>query len=275
MDTKGGLAAFMIATAAAAKRSLKGDVIFTGVVDEEFASLGTESIVGHVHADAAIVAEPSALEIQTCHKGFVWLEVETAGVAAHGSRFEEGVDAIAKMGKFLVALDELSQRLESRPSHPVLGPPSVHASLITGGQELSSYPASCRVSVERRTLPNESRASVQSEFQELLDGLRVEDPKFIGSCRTTFSRDSLEVGMQSEIVEILARHVHRHLGREPVVSGSSGWTDAALLATAGIPSIIFGPAGEGPHATLEWVDLESARSCCSIVLAAITEFCGG
>jgi acetylornithine deacetylase len=275
MDTKGGLAAFMIATAAAAKRPLKGDVIFAGVVDEEFASLGTESILGRVRADAAIVAEPTGLEIQTCHKGFMWLEVETAGVAAHGSRFEQGVDAIVKMGKFLVALEELGRRLESRPGHPLLGPASVHASIITGGQELSSYPASCRVSVERRTLPNETHGSVQAEFQELLDRLRAEDPNFTASCRTTFSREPLDVSTQSDIVEILGKQVHRHLGHEAVISGSSGWTDAALLSTNGIPSIIFGPSGEGLHALLEWVDLESVRQCCSIVLAAITEFCGG
>src|SRR5436309_6009537 len=122
MDTKAGLAAFMLATAAAAERQLEGKVIFAGVIDEEFASLGTESIAVRFQADAAIVAEPTALEIATCHKGFVWLDIATTGVAAHGSRFEEGVDAIAKMGKFLGALEVLSSELKAAPQHPLLGP---------------------------------------------------------------------------------------------------------------------------------------------------------
>ena len=271
MDTKGGLAAFMVATATAAKDDLIGKVIFNGVIDEEFASLGTESLVGRYQADAAIVAEPTGLEIVTSHKGFVWLDVETVGVAAHGSRFEEGVDAIVKMGRFLGALDELSSRLQAR-RHPVLGPGSVHASLIKGGQELSSYPASCTLSVERRTLPGESADMVHTEIQGLIDHLRTADPQFRASCRTTFSREPLDVSAQSDIVDGLTRQFRNLLGRDPAITGLSGWTDAALLTAAGIPSVVFGPSGEGLHGGREWVDLESVAQCCAVVLATVTDF---
>ena len=193
MDTKGGLAAFMLATAAAAERQLEGKVIFTGVVDEEFASLGTESLAARFQADAAIVAEPTALEIAICHKGFAWLEIETSGVAAHGSKFEQGVDAITKMGKFLCALEELSGLLETGPRHPILGPASVHASLIDGGQELSSYPATCKLSLERRTLPGETPEAVGAEIQALIDRLSAVDPDFRATARLTFSREPLDV----------------------------------------------------------------------------------
>jgi acetylornithine deacetylase len=274
LDTKGGLAAFMVATVEASTRGLPGDVIFTGVIDEEYASIGTEALLPHVRADTAIVAEPTNLEIHPCHKGFVWLEVETHGRAAHGSRFKEGVDAIAKMGKFLAALDDFGRRLESGVGHPLLGPASVHASLINGGQELSSYPQTCRVSIERRTLPGETPAQVQEEIHHLLDRVGADDPQFVADCRVTFSREPLEVDRQAPIVEIMSRCIGKELGREGVIGGTTGWTDAALLNSVGIPSIVFGPAGEGLHGTNEWVDLESVRQCASIVMGAIAEFCG-
>ncbi|HET9920604.1 MAG TPA: M20/M25/M40 family metallo-hydrolase, partial [Ktedonobacteraceae bacterium] len=152
-DMKGGLAAILVAGAAAKQRDLRGDVIVTAVCDEEYASIGTASVVKNWRADAAIVTEPTELDICVAHKGFCWLDIETTGVAAHGSLPELGVDAIAKMGKVLVALEALDRSLRAAPSHPLLGSGSLHASLIAGGQELSSYPERCLLNVERRTVP--------------------------------------------------------------------------------------------------------------------------
>src|SRR5438128_6746693 len=163
-EMKGGLAAIMAAGAAAKKRGLRGDVIVTAVADEEYASIGTSSIVKKWHADAAIVTEPTELHICTAHKGFAWLEVETEGVAAHGSRPDLGVDAIVKMGKVLLGLEDLDRTLRSAPSHRLLGSGSVHASLIEGGQELSSYPKHCALSMERRTIPGETLQQVEAEL---------------------------------------------------------------------------------------------------------------
>jgi len=155
----------MAAGAAAKKRGLRGDVIVTAVADEEYASIGTSSIARHWHADAAIVTEPTELNICTAHKGFAWLDIETEGVAAHGSRPDLGVDAIVKMGKVLVGLEELDRSLRSAPSHRLLGSGSIHASLIQGGQELSSYPKHCFLSIERRTVPGETLQKVETEYR--------------------------------------------------------------------------------------------------------------
>src|SRR6266700_914532 len=133
-DMKGGLAAIMVATAQAKKLALRGDVILTAVADEEFASIGTQAVLKRWHADAAIVTEPTSLELCIAHKGFVWLEVETRGRAAHGSLPEAGRDAIVMMGHVLVALEHLDQTLRSNPSHRLLASGSLHASLIDGGQ---------------------------------------------------------------------------------------------------------------------------------------------
>ncbi len=177
-DMKGGLAAIMAAGAAAKKRGLRGDVIVTAVADEEYASIGTSSIVKKWHADAAIVTEPTELHICTAHKGFVWLDVETEGVAAHGSRPDLGVDAIVKMGKVLLGLEELDRSLRAAPSHRLLGSGSVHASLIQGGQELSSYPRHCSLGVERRTVPGETLQKVESEIPRICEQIAATDPTF-------------------------------------------------------------------------------------------------
>src|SRR6266568_5322280 len=175
-DMKGGLAAIMFAAATAKNQQLRGDVILTAVSDEEYASMGTASIVKRWHADAAIVTEPTGLEICIAHKGFIWLEIETRGIAAHGSLPDLGVDAIVKMGKVLVGLEELDRTLRSHPTHPLLKSGSVHASLITGGQELSSYPERCMLSIERRTIPGEHQESVEAEIRGIFDRIAVTDP---------------------------------------------------------------------------------------------------
>lgn len=273
LDTKGGLAAVMLAAAEARRRPLRGDVILAAVVDEEYVSRGTEALVQRWRADAAIVMEPTNLNLVITHKGFVWLEVETKGVAAHGSKPEAGVDAIMKMGKALSALDHLAQQISTSSPHPQLGTGSLHASLIQGGQEWSSYPASCRLSVERRTIPGETAGMAEAEIQRLLDTISAEDSTFQASVRTVFGRDPLSVSPQSPLAEILRRHASKARGRELALTGFSGWTDAALLSGAGIPSVVFGPSGEGLHGVDEWVDLASVQQCYESVLATLEEFC--
>src|SRR5215210_4202120 len=164
-DMKGALAALLFAATEAT--GLRGDVIVTLVADEELGSIGTEAVMQHVRADAAIVAEPTELRVAIAHRGFVGFELETAGVAAHGSRPDLGVDAIAKMGPILVALAELDEQLQAGARHPLVGPGSLHASLIVGGQELSSFPARCVLAGERRTIPGETVAQVEQELRAI------------------------------------------------------------------------------------------------------------
>src|SRR5438046_3170850 len=162
-DMKASLAAIMITAREAAKLRLKGDLIITAVADEEVASLGTSAVLEKYRADAAIVTEPTELRLCLAHKGFVWMEVETTGVVAHGSRSDIGVDAIAHMGSILTGVLELNEHLLSGPRHPLLGTGSIHASLIEGGQEMSTYPARCVAKLERRTIPGEKLFPIYGE----------------------------------------------------------------------------------------------------------------
>jgi len=272
-DMKGGLTACLLAAAAARREPLRGDVIVSAVMDEEYAGLGTLAVAGRYQADAAIVAEPTELQLILAHRGFVWLEIETLGVAAHGSRPELGVDAIARMGRLIVELEQLDKNLRANPTHPLLHSGSLHASLIDGGQELSTYPARCVLSIERRTIPGETPESVEAEVRQITQRLQRADPTFKAEFRRILDRSPLETSADAPIAQIVERSARMVLKQAPPVRGVPYWTDAASLQAAGIPTILFGPIGAGAHAVEEWVDLESVKACAEIYLATALEFC--
>lgn len=263
-DMKGGLAAVMLAAAAAAEMELAGDLIVAAVADEEAESIGSARVAETASADGAIVAEPTELRAGIAHRGFVWLEVATEGRAAHGSRYDLGVDAIARMGPPLTAIGELDRRLRSeREPHRLLGPPSLHASLIEGGQDLASYPARCLLKVERRTLPGESAAAVEAELAAAVGAAAV---------RTLLVREPLEVAADEPVLAaLLAAARGREL--EPELVGVPFWTDAAIYAAAGIPAVLFGPGGEGAHGASEWVSLADVELTAAILADTAAAFC--
>jgi len=260
-DMKGSLAAIMLAARDAATMRFAGDLIVTAVADEEVASFGTSAVIDHIRADAAIVTEPTELRLCVAHKGFAWLEVETHGVAAHGSRADLGVDAIAGMGEVLSGLLLLDQELHRRPRHPLLGTGSVHASLIEGGQEMSTYPARCVVKIERRTVPGETGATSLAEIERLLQGRNA-------SARLTLERAPSDVAPDHPVGVALAE-----AAGHPETIGVAYWMDMALLNAAGIPTVAFGPAGAGEHADVEWVDLASVQRCVEVYVRAAQRLC--
>lgn len=273
-DMKGGIAAMMVAAArATAHGSLRGDVTLACVADEEHGSSGTEEVLESFSADAAIVTEPSHLEVTLAHKGFAWFEVEIEGRAAHGSRPELGIDAIAKAGHFLVALEELGRCLAEGPAHPLLGAGTVHASVIHGGEEPSTYPAHCRITLERRTVPGEGADTVQAELTAVLDHLAATVPDFRYRLTIGLHREPFEADPNASIVRTLTHHAEHALGHRPAVRGEPYWTDCALLDRAGIPCLLFGADGAGAHAATEYVDLASLDRLTDILTATIADFC--
>jgi acetylornithine deacetylase len=266
-DMKGGLAAIMLAGAEAARAGLRGDVIVAAVADEEHASEGIQAVLRDWTADAAVVTEPTHLRACIAHKGFAWAEIETHGVAAHGSRVDLGVDAIAAMGLVLAGIPALQAELNRRP-HPLLGPGSLHASLISGGVELSSYPDRCVLSLERRTLPGETAEIVEAELRGLLALAPVEGEVRMGLVREPFAIDPGE-----PVVTTLRRAAAGVLGTEPETYGETPWMDAAFLSAAGIPTVVFGASGAGAHALEEYADLDSLDRLVEILGATLREFC--
>lgn len=274
-DMKGSLAACMAAAKALvdAGITLEGDLLVAAVADEEYASLGTADIIPRYQVDGAVVTEPTELDICLAHKGFIWLEVETRGRAAHGSRFDLGIDANMRMGRFLAELDKLEQELRARPGHPLLGPPSLHAAVIAGGTEISAYAAQCRLQIERRTIPGEREEEVVSELQTIIDRLAAADPTFQASLKPYFVRQPFETSAETAIVQALRQSATGILGREPALVGQTPWMDAALLAGAGVETVVMGPAGAGAHARQEWVDIESVAQLAAVLAHLAKVYC--
>ncbi len=271
-DMKGGLAATLIACRDATRAGVNGQVLVAAVADEEHASLGIQAVLAHVTADAAIVTEPTELAIGIAHRGFVWVEIEVLGKAAHGSRPRLGVDAIFRTAPVIAALEAYDSRLQGSP-HPLLGPALLHASLITGGSEMATLPDHVLLSVERRTLPGETSAIVAAEIETVLRACRADDPALRAAARVTLARDPFEIDAGHPFVGVVREAAASVLGASPAIDGLSFWADSAFIAAAGIPTVLFGPAGEGAHADDEWVSAGSLVTCAEVLTVAARAFC--
>ena len=251
-DMKGGVAAMIAAAAAIAQHGglASGRLIVAAVVDEEHSSIGADALVKRWRADAGVVTEPTDLAVAVGHKGFAWVEVDVAGRAAHGSRPKEGEDAILRLGRVLARLEALDRTLQAQPPHPLVGTGSLHASLVSGGRELSSYPDRATLQMERRTLPGERESIAVAEVNGILAALAREDPTFRASATAMFSRPAYEVARDHALPRALCDALRR-AGGEPQITGASFWTDAAL----------FGPGGAGLHSTEEYVTLADVLMC--------------
>jgi acetylornithine deacetylase len=253
-DMKAGVAAMCAAAVRALDQGLAGGVVIAAVIDEEYTSIGTRALLDRgIRADAAIVTEPTRLAIMPAHRGFVWVDLHVVGRAAHGSRWEIGVDAIRHAGLFLAELDRYDTTTLSARHHALLGRPSVHASLISGGTGMSTYPDQCTLSIERRTIPGETDDQVLSELQELRDRVRLARPDFDGTVTVSLAQSPSDVATSEPIVRALSAALAA-CDLPESIEGMSAWTDAALLNDAGIPAICFGPGDIAlAHAAEEFV----------------------
>ena len=261
-DMKGGVAAMVSAARVIAESGglARGRLVIAAVADEEHSSLGADALVKTWRADAAVVTEPTGLDVAVAHKGFQWIAVETRGRAAHGSRPRDGRDAIMRMGRVLSRLETLERRLRDGATHGLLGTASLHASIINGGEELSSYPARAALQFERRTLPGEPADVGLAEALAILDELRADDAEFEGDARMVFGREAYEIDSSSPLPDALIRAASA-AGCAARRVGMTFWTDAAILGAAGIPTVLFGPGGAGLHSTEEYVLIEDVCRC--------------
>ena len=273
-DMKSGLAALVDAATAMARRGglAAGRLIAAAVVDEEHASAGAEALVKVHTADGAVVTEPTDLRMATAHKGFEWVEVETRGRAAHGSRPEHGRDAVLHMGRVLGRLEAVEIALRAGPSHPRLGRASLHASTIHGGQAFSVYPDRCVLGVERRTVTGEASDIGLTEVRAALSALGRDDGQFDAVARQVLTRPPHEIADGHPLCRALTE-VLRRRGLEVAPTGMSFWTDAAILGRAGTPAVLFGPTGAGLHGPQEYVEIDSVRQCRDALIEVTRAFC--
>lgn len=275
-DMKAGVAAMCAAAAHALDSGLDGEVVVAAVADEEFESIGTRALVDRgVRADAAIVTEPTRLCIMPAHKGFVWIDVTMHGRAAHGSRWDLGVDAIRHAGIYLAEMDAFDRTQLAARSHPLLGRPSIHASLIEGGTGMSTYPDRCTIRIERRTIPGETIEQVVAEMRGLYEAFARIDRPIAADLKVTFSQEPSDVAVDAAVVRALRGALDA--SREPVrVEGMTAWTDAALLNAAGIPAICFGPGDISlAHAAEEYVPVDEIERATRVLARLAQTWCSG
>jgi acetylornithine deacetylase len=254
-DMKGGVAAIMAALAELATTNLPGKVMAALVCDEEYASLGAADFVKRYAADACILTEPSQNgphELVLAHKGFVWVQLVTRGVATHGSSWDIGVSAIGRMGRIIAALEQFDRDVLRYRTHPLVGPASLHCATIVGGTGWSTYAADCTLQVERRTIPGETPAEVMSELEHI-----VREAGEDAEVTLVFERPPMVCSPDTLIAQSARRALEEATGRAPVDAGVGYWMDAALFDQAGIPTVNFGSLGAGAHEPVEWVDLDS------------------
>jgi acetylornithine deacetylase len=256
-DMKGGIAAMCAAAWRAAQAGSRGEIIIAAVADEEFESLGTRALIARgIRADGAIIAEPTRLCIMPAHRGFAWIEVTITGRAAHGSRWDVGVDAIRHAGLLLAELDRVDALVLPLATHPLLGRASLHASFIEGGIGMSTYPDRCVLKLERRSLPGETADDVIAEVQAACTAVRSRRPTFVADVRLVLAQQPSDVAVESPLVHELAHSLEGH-GESVRIEGMSAWTDAALLNEAGITTVCFGPGDIVlAHAAEEYVPLD-------------------
>jgi len=268
-DMKCGVAAIMAALEELTQSPPRGTVYAALVCDEEYASIGAADFVRRYPCDACIVTEPSEGRLIVAHKGFVWVEIETRGVAAHGSRWQDGRSAIAAMGRIVAAIDEHDRTVLRGTQHPLLGPASMHCAMIEGGDGWSTYAPRCVLRVERRTLPGETPASVIDELREVI-AKAGEDAEV----REVLSRSPLECPADSRIAAAVRAAAADVTGSDPETAGVGYWMDAAIFADAGAETVDYGPAGAGAHGAVEWVDIESVRTCARVIADAARRYLG-
>ncbi|KAL4935093.1 hypothetical protein BDV06DRAFT_217675 [Aspergillus oleicola] len=279
LDMKGGLAASLAAISAikASGQPVRGNVIVAAVSDEEDASQGTRDVLAAGwRADATVIPEPTNEVIAHAHKGFVWVEVDILGVAAHGSNHIDGVDAVLHAGWFLSALEAYGSRL---PADDVLGPATFHCGLIQGGEEASSYPAKCTVTIEFRTIPGQTAESVTTDIKSLLVDIQNDKKKESGKDfrfaepRATLTRPPHKIDSDHPLISTLADCTKTATGAQPSIGSVPFWCDAALLSEVGVPAVVFGPSGHGLHGKEEWVEIESLTRLKETFERLTREFC--
>lgn len=274
-DMKGGIASMCAAALRVVDANLDGEVIVAAVADEEYESIGTRALVASgIRADAAIVTEPTRLAICPAHRGFAWLELVVHGRAAHGSRYDIGVDAITHAGLVLAELDQHQRTVLAKKVHPLLGRPSLHASIVSGGLGLSTYPDRCSVQFERRTVPGETAADFTREVEEACARVRARAPEFRADIIPGFAQLPNEVASAHPLVRALTTSLERAGERAPI-EGLPCWTDAALLTEAGIPAICFGPGDIGlAHSAEEYVDMGEIERATGVLAGFVSEWFG-
>ncbi len=268
-DMKSGVGAIMMAAATAAAHPHAGDIVVALVADEEWGSAGTEEILRHVVTDTA---RRGRTQRTRRRRGAPRVRVGGGHHPRHG---HPRIQTRSRCRRDRQSRTIPHRHRRPRPTvgriapHPTVAVGSVHASTISGGEEASSYPDRCTIVVERRTIPGETAQTIEEELRQILDATAATDPEFRYSLLITASRSPFAAQLPSRIQEVVTTSYSKATGAAPVVRGEPFWTDCALLAEAGVDTVLFGVDGGGAHAATESVTLVSLHTVTEVLAATI------
>ncbi|MEJ5275911.1 MAG: M20 family metallopeptidase [Thermogemmata sp.] len=275
-DVKAGLAVMLAAFVRLVRERPAGSarVTLALTVDEEHSFLGVQALVrsgfrqGRPHV--AIVAEPTRLHIVSAHKGVIRWTLETTGRACHSSRPDDGINAIYRMSRILLALEQYAERLRQRPADPLLGPRTLAVGRIQGGVSPNTIPDFCRIEIDRRLIPGETVAEAEADLLAWLRHAVGTDVPF--TLQTAHSPcPPLSPQASMEWVERFGQIIDAVVGHHTVQAVPFG-TDAATLSQAGIPAIVFGPGDIAQaHTRDEWIDLDQLEPAAEILYRFATQ----
>ena len=261
-DMKSGVAAMVVAAEQLAERRPPGRVVLALVADEEDASTGAEAVLAAlpglgIHPDVVVVGEPTSLALTESLRGYALVEVTLAGRAAHSSQPDEGVNAVAHLGRLLHAVEQRHATLAG-------GGASLMVTVASGGESPFVLARSARALVERRTVPGEKADAALAEVEQLLDDLRTADPQVDATARLVIAREAWRLDHDGPAASLSAALESALAERGPGTTvpqryAAPAWMEAPLWQAAGIPALICGPDGGGMHAADEWVDLDQVR----------------
>jgi acetylornithine deacetylase/succinyl-diaminopimelate desuccinylase-like protein len=271
-DDKGccAIALLVLRQLATSSEPLRGDLVVACVADEEGVSIGTEHLVTMLRADYAIVLEPDGLpKVVVEHQGFGWLDIEVTGRAAHGSAPDEGVDAIVGLSHILTRLHAWA--LEHFVESPDLrsGATVFHTGTVSGGTDYATYPSRATVGIEIGSQPGETMADRVREIEAIIADVATVMPGLVGEVRVRLNREPFVASGHEALLESLNQSARTHLGHELEPVGMNAWTDAALMQSAGIPTVMLGPLGGNFHSPNEWVSVPDVVVLVDILVDAV------
>jgi acetylornithine deacetylase len=267
----------VVAAEELAAATAPGQVVLALVADEEDASLGAEAVLAALpglglRPDVAVVGEPTWLAAAESLRGYALVEVTFTGRAAHSSQPDEGVNAVAHLGRLLAAVEQRDAVLAAQGA-------SLMVTVASGGDSPFVLARSARALVERRTVPGESTDTALAEVEQLLDTLRAADPDVDATARLLVAREAWRLDPTGPAAELTG-----HLEASLVATSTESvapqrlrapyWMEAPLWQAAGIPAVVCGPAGGGLHAADEWVDLDQVRRYAGALVTAVSAWAG-
>jgi len=259
-DMKGPIAAALAAAAACRRSGVDGAGVITFhlAADEELAGVHGTKVLwerGLLTQRAAIVGEPSDLQLGLAERGGAWITATAHGTAAHGSQPDRGVNAITSMARYLLRLPEVLPDAE----HPLCGRPTVNAALIEGGSAPNVVPDRCSIDIDRRLIPGETDPEVVlAPFLSLAADIRRDHPEVDVRAEIREWTDAAEAPADSIVADTIRAAARAERGEAPADVGFTGITDARFyINEAGIPTAIFGPGSLSvAHTANEWVAVE-------------------